>query len=43
MTRTPDGMLRLYTHGAATVRVVFDVDGAALLDAFAGTIPSCGR
>ena len=43
MTRTPDGMLRLYTHGAATVRIVFDVDGAALLDAFAGTIPSCGR
>lgn len=43
LARTPDGMLRLYTRGAATVRVVFDVDGAALLEAFAGMTPSCGR
>jgi hypothetical protein len=43
LTRTPDGMLRLYTSGAATVRIVFDVDGAALLNALAGTAPSCVR
>jgi hypothetical protein len=41
LTRTPDGMLRLYTGGPATVRIGFDVDSAALLDAFAGTAPTC--
>jgi hypothetical protein len=36
-------MLRLRTGAAATVRIVFDIDAAGLLDAFAGTAPTCPR
>lgn len=43
LTRTADGMLRLDTPGAAVIRIVFDVDGAGLLDAFTGTAPACVR
>ena len=43
LTRTPDGMIRLVTPGAAVVRIVFDVDGAGLLDALTGTAPGCVR
>jgi hypothetical protein len=43
LTPTPDGMLRLHTPGAATVRIVFDVDGAGLLDALTGAAPACDR
>jgi hypothetical protein len=41
LERTPEGMLRLRTSGPSTVRIVFDVDGTALLDALTGTSPSC--
>jgi hypothetical protein len=43
LTRTSNGMVRLVTPGAAVVRIVFDVDGAGLLDAFTGTPPGCVR
>jgi hypothetical protein len=36
-----DGMLRLRTRAAATVRIGFDIDAGSLFDAFAGTAPSC--
>jgi hypothetical protein len=36
-----DGMLRLQTRSAATVRITFDVDASSLLDAFAGQTPRC--
>ncbi|HEX6952464.1 MAG TPA: hypothetical protein VF124_06700 [Gaiellaceae bacterium] len=36
-----DGMLRLRTRSAATVRIGFDIDTGSLFDAFAGTAPSC--
>jgi hypothetical protein len=35
------GMLRLRTHGAATVRIGFDITAGGLLDALAGTPPRC--
>lgn len=41
VTPTHDGMLRLRTHGAAEVRIVFDVDPSRLLDAFTGEAPAC--
>jgi hypothetical protein len=41
LTRTPDGLLRVQTSGAATVRIGFDVDAAGLFDAFADTTPTC--
>ena len=41
LTRAGGGMLGLRTGGAATVRIVFDVDASSLLDAFAGTPPRC--
>jgi len=43
LARTPDGLLRLRTRDAATVRIVFDVDPLGLLRAFAGSAPSCRR
>jgi hypothetical protein len=36
-----DGMLRLRTRSAGTVRIAFDIDAASLFDAFAGTAPTC--
>ncbi|MFL5960426.1 MAG: hypothetical protein ACJ75G_09200 [Gaiellaceae bacterium] len=36
-----DGMLRLHTPAAATVRIAFDVDASGLFDAFAGTARTC--
>ena len=41
LTRTSDGMVRLQTHAAATVRIAFDVDARSLFDAFAGTRRTC--
>jgi len=41
LARTSEGMLRLRTRQAATVRIGFDVDAGALLRALAGTAPSC--
>jgi hypothetical protein len=41
LSHTPEGMLQLRTHEAATVRIVFDVDATSLLDAFAGAAPTC--
>jgi len=41
LARMPDGMLRLRTRAAATVRIAFDIDATSLFDAFAGTAPSC--
>jgi hypothetical protein len=41
LARTPDGMLRLRTRAAATVRIAFDVDAQSLYDAFANAAPSC--
>jgi hypothetical protein len=38
---TRDGMLRLRTKKAATVRIAFDVNASSLLDAFAGARPRC--
>jgi hypothetical protein len=38
---THEGMLQLRTRTAGTVRISFDVDAISLLDAFAGTAPSC--
>jgi hypothetical protein len=36
-------MLRLRTTEAATVQIAFDIDATNLLDAFAGTTPTCPR
>jgi hypothetical protein len=41
LTRLPDGMVRLRTRTAATVRIGFDIDAGSLFDAFAGTAPRC--
>jgi hypothetical protein len=38
---THQGMLQLRTRTAATVRIAFDVDATSLLDALAGTPPTC--
>jgi hypothetical protein len=43
LTATRGGMLRLRTSAAATVQIVFDIDAASLLNAFAGTTPTCHR
>jgi hypothetical protein len=37
---TRDGMLRLRTRAAATIRIVFDVDARSLLDALSGAAPT---
>jgi hypothetical protein len=39
--RTSDGLVRLQTRAAATVRIAFDVDARSLFDAFAGTPRKC--
>jgi hypothetical protein len=41
LAHLPDGMLRLETRTAATVRIAFDVDAGSLFHAFAGTAPRC--
>jgi hypothetical protein len=41
LVRARGGMLLLRTPTATTVRIAFDVDGASLLDAFAGNSPTC--
>jgi len=41
LTRTADGLLRLRTSSAATVRIGFDVDASSLFAAFADTTPTC--
>ena len=41
LARGPDGMLRLRTATAATVRIAFDVILGGLLDAFVGNRPGC--
>jgi hypothetical protein len=41
LMRTSDGLLRLQTRAAATVRIAFDVDARSLVDAFAGTPQKC--
>jgi hypothetical protein len=41
LAHLPDGMLRLQTRTAATVRIAFDVDAGSLFNAFAGTTPRC--
>jgi hypothetical protein len=41
LARTPDGLLRLQTSAAATVRIGFDIDASSLFDAFADTTPTC--
>jgi hypothetical protein len=41
LERAPDGLLRLQTRAAATVRIAFDIDAASLFDAFADTEPRC--
>src|SRR3954454_2998265 len=41
LAHLPDGMLRLQTRTAATVRIAFDVDAGSLVNAFAGTTPRC--
>jgi hypothetical protein len=43
LARTQQGMLRLRTRAAATVRIVFDVDAHSLYDAFANAAPTCRR
>jgi hypothetical protein len=43
LARTSDGMLRLRTRSAATVRIAFDVDPTSLLNAFAGAKPICSN
>jgi len=42
LAKAPDGMLRLRTHTAATVRIAFDIDPGSLFNAFTGTVPRCG-
>jgi hypothetical protein len=41
LERAPDGLLRLQTRTAATVRIAFHVDATSLFDAFADTRPRC--
>jgi hypothetical protein len=41
LARTPQGMLRLLTPAAGTVRLAFDVDAGSLFDAFVGTADRC--
>jgi len=41
LERAPDGLLRLQTRAAATVRIGFDVDATSLYDAFADSTPRC--
>jgi hypothetical protein len=41
LARTSDGMVRLVTRTAATVRIAFHVDARSLFDAFAGTPRTC--
>jgi hypothetical protein len=41
IARTPNGFLQLRTRRAATVRIAFDVGPSSLLDAFAGSSPTC--
>ena len=41
LARSQDGMLRLQSPKAATVRIAFDVDASNLLHALAGTTPTC--
>jgi hypothetical protein len=41
LERAPDGLLRLQTRTAATVRIAFDIDATSLFDAFADTRPRC--
>jgi hypothetical protein len=43
LAHMPDGMLRLQTDTAATVRIAFDVDPTSLFDAFAHTTPGCPK
>jgi hypothetical protein len=43
LNRGPEGMLRLRTATAATVRIGFDVDMRGLADAFVGNRPTCKR
>jgi hypothetical protein len=38
---SPDGMVELQTHRAATVHIAFDVNASSLLAAFAGQSPHC--
>jgi hypothetical protein len=41
LERAPDGLLRLQTRTAATVRIAFHVDATSLFDAFADSTPRC--
>jgi hypothetical protein len=41
VTRSQDGMLRLRSRAAATVRIAFDIDASSLFHALAGTTPTC--
>jgi hypothetical protein len=41
LTRSQDGMLRLRSPRAATVRIAFDIDASSLLHALAGTTRTC--
>jgi hypothetical protein len=41
LIRTREGMLRLHTRVPGEVRIAFDVDPRSLLNAFAGTTPTC--
>jgi hypothetical protein len=41
LTRSQDGMLRLQSRAAATVRIAFDIDASSLVHALAGTTPAC--
>jgi hypothetical protein len=41
LTRSQDGMLRLRSPRAATVRIAFDIDASSLLHALTGTIRTC--
>ena len=41
LSHGPDGLLRLQTRSAATVRLAFDITASGLFNAFAGTAPRC--
>jgi hypothetical protein len=41
IVRLSDGLLRLRTRTAATVKLVFDIDASSLYDAFSNTAPRC--
>jgi hypothetical protein len=41
LTRSQDGMLRLRSPRAATVRIAFDIDASSLLHALTGTTRTC--